>query len=417
MDEALRKRVESYVDLADREVDPVFVGRADLFETVASAARACAAGRPRGQTVCLAGPPGIGKTAFIEALRARGLSGRGGGRPTRVARAPATMLHNPHVVLRRLALALPDAWCGVGRARILDFVRDLSRRGGGITAFGAAPAEPEGDPLGEGLVEALRGVPKGAAVCLAVDEAQRLKPTPGGRVNELLANVHAGEHGGFPLFVLLAGHSQTPDVIQPSVSRRLAEDRVVHMQPLSGEEARTYLVRIMEHLGLRGPAQARRRLIDWLAAGCGGFPQHLRSAMTALGREVLAAGSPRLRDLDVARFAEDVARRRTGCYARRLSDLEKALPLVRELLKDWGPEGVPRAQAKDDAQALIMRQDAGRAAQLCAAGLDTGRSLVDAMIGRGLLAADADGSRWRCLIPSLRQYALTGTFRTQPPRT
>ena len=186
------------------------------------------------------------------------------------------------------------------------------------------------------------------------------------------------------------------------------------MQPLSGEEARTYLARIMDHLGLQGPARTRRRLIDWLAAECGSFPQHLRSAMTALGREVLAAGSPRLRDLDAAHLAEDVTRQRTGYYEGRLADLEEALPLVRTLLGKWGPEGVPRAQAKDDAQALIMRQDAERTAQLRDAGLDTGPDLVGAMISRGLLAG-GDGGRWRCLIPSLRQYALTGTFRTAPP--
>ena len=415
MDEAQRKRIEAYVDLSDREVEPVFVGRADLFETVASAARACADGHPRGQTVCLAGPPGIGKTAFIEALRTRGLDGWEGP-PTLVVDVDPWRLHDARFVLERVALALAEKDAVWRRVREKGKAAGARVRSFSILGIGGAidPKVPKADFLAEGLARALDGAPGGFAVCLAVDEAHQLRQTPGREANELLAMIHAGVYADYPLFVLLAGHSQTPDVIRRSVSRRLAGGRLHHMQPLSGEEARTYLARIMDHLGLQGPARTRRRLIDWLAAECGGVPQHLRSAMTALGREVLAAGSPRLRDLDAAHLAEDVTRQRTGYYEGRLADLEEALPLVRTLLGKWGPEGVPRAQAKDDAQALIMRQDAERTAQLRDAGLDTGPDLVGAMISRGLLAG-GDGGRWRCLIPSLRQYALTGTFRTAPP--
>ena len=252
-------------------------------------------------------------------------------------------------------------------------------------------------------------------MCLAVDEAQRLKPTPGGEANELLANVHAGEHADFPLFVLLAGHSQTPDIIQPSVSRRLAGRRAVRMQPLSGEEARTYLAGVMDHLGLLGPAKVRRRLIDWLAAECGGFPHHLRSAMTALGAEMLRADSARPGDLDAKRVAADLAGLRVDYYQGRLSGLRPALPVIRELLGDWGPAGISLERAEDDARALLARMGADMRAELRAAGMGTGPDLVGAMVSRGLLAADAGGERWRCLIPSLRQYVLTGTFRTRPP--
>ena len=417
MDETQRRRIQSYVRRTDRAVEPVFVGRDDLFRMVSDAAGACADGHPQGQTVCVSGPPGIGKTAFLAELRRRG-RGDWGGPPLAAASVPANMLHDPRVVLRSLIEALPDGWCGSDKDGIWERTQAILDRGASFNVFGtglalgAAPAEPEGDILGDGLDEVLRSLPEGAAVCLFVDEAQQLKPTPGGRSNDLLANIHAGMYARHPLFVLLAGLAQTPDVIRPSISR-LAGRRSVRMQALARSESKAYINGVLDHFGATEP---RRRLVDWIVRECCGFPHHLRSAMTALGEEALRADSANLKDLDLNHVAKGMADLRTDYYETRLSGLGPALPLARRLLDDWGSKGVSRTQAEDDAETQIAQADSSRANLLRRAGLDTGIDLVDAMISGGLLAAGAEyPTRWRCLIPSLRKYALAESFRTTPP--
>ena len=417
MNEAQRERIREYAQLGDRGTEPLFVGREDLFRTVAASAGACVAGQPQGQTVCLSGPSGIGKTAFLTELRRRGRRDWGGP-PLAAASVPANMLHDPRVVLRSLVDALPDDWCGAGKGVILDRIGTILKRGASFSVFGMgaalgpAPPEPEGDILGDGLAEVLRGLPEGVAVCLFVDEAQQLDPTPGKNRNDLLANIHSGWHARHPLFVLLAGLAQTPDVIRSSISR-LAGRRSLRMQALARSESKAYVNGILDYFGMEGP---RRRLVDWIVCECCGFPHHLRSAMTALGEEVLHVGSANLKDLDLARVAKGIADLREDYYETRLSGLGPALPLARRLLDDWGPEGVSRERATTDARFLLTKQDESMREEVSAVGMGSGEKLFSAMIGSGLLAAGVDRPpRWRCLIPSLRQYVLTGTFRTRPP--
>ena len=417
MDEVQRERIREYAQLGDRGTEPLFVGREDLFRTVAASAGACVAGQPQGQTVCLSGPPGIGKTAFLTELRRRGRRDWGGP-PLAAASVPANMLHDPRVVLRSLVDALPDDWCGAGKGVILDRIGTILKRGASFSVFGMGAAlgpaqpEPEGDILGDGLAEVLRGLPEGVAVCLFVDEAQQLDPTPGKNRNDLLANIHSGWHARHPLFVLLAGLAQTPDVIRPTISR-LAGRRSLRMQPLARSESKAYVNGVLDHFGTEGP---RRRLVDWIVRECGGFPHHLRSAMTALGEETLHVGSANLKDLDLNRVAKGIADLRTDYYEDRLAGIRPILPLARRLLDGWGPKGVSRERAADDAHAQIAQLNAERRERLRTAGMAVGEDLVDAMIGAGLLAANADRPpRWRCLIPSLRQYVQTETFRTTSP--
>ncbi len=415
MDEAQRERIEEYVNLSDRAVEPVFVGRQDLFGIAAKAARACATGHPDGQTLCVSGPPGVGKSAFIAALRGRALADWEGP-PTLVVKVDPWRLHDARFTLERVAQALAEK--DAARRTWKKMKAAGARvRGFSVLGLGGAigPKDPKADFLAEGLAKALADAPEGFVLCLAVDEAQMLKPTPGGAANELLAMIHAGVYADYPMFVLLAGLSHLPDVVRPSISR-LADGRAVRMQPLFRDESRTYLERTLDHLELRGNRRSRRRLIDWLVVECSGFPQHLRVAMTAVGEETLRTDSASLHDFDMRRLADDVGARRAEYYKGRLADLEDALPVIRALFGKWGPEGVRKTQAKDDAQDLIMEQKDGRMVQLRDAGLDSGHRLVNAMIARGLLASDgALDEHWRCLIPTLRGYVQTGMFKTASP--
>ncbi len=416
----LRTKIVKYVRHADREIEPMFVGREDLFAAVADSALSCADGYPRGQTLCLAGPPGIGKTAFLDALRERSLAGDWGGPPTLTVEVDADELHDPRLVLAAVALALPDNLSGRLDGRVRQSLSDFAKRIISVSALGAqiALTQPEGPPpsLWNGLANLL---PKGreAVLCLAVDEAHKLKPTPGQRDNEVLAKLHLGrQRERLPVFALLAGHSQTPEVIAPSVSRRLAGGRLKYVQPLGRSESLEYVAGILEHCEIQGPTQKKRKFAAWTAEVCGGFPHHLRSAMTAFGKEVLRADGARLRDLDVTRMVQEIGRLRREYYYRRVADLRPAMPVVRTVLANWGRDGaVSREEAEDDLADAIAGVDAQRLERMREEDVHTPKRLADRMISAGLLAADEAGERWRCIIPSLRQYALTNQFETPSP--
>ena len=416
----LRAKVEDYVNRSDREAEPVFVGRKDLFATVASAAQSCADGHPRGQTVCLAGPPGVGKTAFLDALRLRSLGGNWGGPPTLTVGIDPDELHDPRLVLAAVALAMPEKWRSGLSERIRKLMMKFAERAISISAFGAriALAQPEGPPpsLWDGLANLL---PKNreAVLCLSVDEAHKLKPTPGEQDNKTLAKLHFGnQRERLPAFALLAGHSQTPDVIARSVSRRLAGGHLKYVQPLGRRESKAYVAGILEHCGVQGSAQEKLRFATWTVDVCGGFPHHLRSAMTALGGEILRADSTRLRDLDTSRMVQEIERLRREYYRHRVAGLRPAMPVVRKVLAKWGPNGATsREAAENDLADAIASVDAQRLARMRKAGIEVAEDLADRMVSRGLLSADEDGERWRCIIPSLRQHVLTDRFETPSP--
>ncbi len=432
MDKALKLKIERYVNRSDREIEPVFVGRQDLFRTVAAAANACADGHPRGQTVCLAGPPGIGKTAFLAALRTRGLSGDWGGPPVLMAEVSPAKLHDPHFVLAAVARALPTSWRNALDERARQSVQDLIRRVVSVSAFGAQVTLSSPNQAAEFLWEGIqRLTPKGhkAVLCICVDEAHKLKPTPGGQDNldhklkptpggqdnEVLAELHFGcPQDSPPAFALLAGHSQTPNVIETSVSRRLATERLVHMQPLSRSESIEYVRKTLDYCGVRGVG--RRRFAEWAADECGGFPHHLRNVMAAVGEEMLRSDAAELSKLDLKRIAADVGRRRTVYYSARLSGLEAARPLINHLLLKWADKPVSLDRAMRDVFDAIGSCSVDDRRFLAGAGLDDYVQLVDRMITKGFLAAvDRDGLKWSCIVPSLCEYARTDRHETRAP--
>ena len=418
MDKALKVKIERYVNRSDREIEPVFVGRQDLFRTVAAAANACADGHPRGQTVCLAGPPGIGKTAFLTELRTRGLSGDWGGPPVLMAEVSPAKLHDPHFVLAAVARALPTSWRNALDERTRQSVQDLIRRVVSISAFGAQITLSSPNQATEFLWEGIqRLTPKDqeAVLCICVDEAHQLKPTPGGQHNEVLAELHFGcPQDSPPTFALLAGHSQTPNVIETSVSRRLATERLVHMQPLSRSESIEYVRRTLDYCGVRGVG--RRRFAEWAADECEGFPHHLRNVMAAVGEEMLRSDAADLSKLDLKRIAADVGRRRTVYYSARLSGLEAARPLINRLLQMWADKPVALDRAMRDAFDAMGSCSVDDQRFLAGAGLDNYVQLVDRMITKGFLAAvDRDGLKWSCIVPSLCEYARTDRHETRAP--
>jgi len=103
LSEAQRIRLSDYAIQGSREIEPVFVGRANLFELLKGNARSVLAKCFRGRTVCLSGAPGIGKTAFLEELRTRCEAGTFLNGKARFVDVDAGELHNPVAIMEACA--------------------------------------------------------------------------------------------------------------------------------------------------------------------------------------------------------------------------------------------------------------------------------------------------------------------------
>lgn len=424
--EAQRESLQAYAEKKDRGREPVFVGRKDLFELVAGNARAAARGDVEGRTICIAGPPGIGKTAFLTEFAKRTKAGAWGDPPAACVSMSASILYSPGLMLAAVASQLPEGWRrGHDEARGL-----LGRMTGADVGFGfggfalsasatwdARKAEPDPTMPWAKLAEVPKpgGAPEGAVVILMVDEAHSLKDTPGEEGNLLLRSLHEGPRfeGGAPLpaFAVFAGHTHTPDWLEKSISGRFAEGNQQYMRTLSEADALDYVGRTLSHFGVSGGDPGRRELADWIARECGGFPRHLRSAMGAVAESLLSADSLALSDLDGAFVAERLSSRREAYYEVRAKGAARHVKReLGALLRKWDEGDRPRDKAAGQAalRRFIQELDPEKRELMAEDGVGNSAQLIDEMIRNGLLMTDRSGGGCRCPIDSMAAWLESG---------
>lgn len=422
-------RIGKYFDKADRGGEPVFVGRADLFEVVARNARAAANGDVEGRTVCLAGPPGVGKTAFLRALGERAPGGGWGGPPMACIEIPPAHLRSPARVLAAIAWQLPKDWRPPTEA-LLEPLRNISGAGVSVGAAGfnfsaTLDRQTLESPLmpWEELPTALKRLPPGAVLCLSVDEAHTLPNTLGEDRNLLLQSVHMGPppmRRGVPppVFAVLAGHTQTPEVLEPSISQRYATGNLRYLGSLSHDESVSYVLGTLRHLQGSGRDPHRNALAQWVAGECGGFPHHLRNALESVAEGMLHADSLQLADLDGAFVADDLRKRRELYYEARAKGAVATISRqLGALLRGWslgrGPDG--REQGEVALDSFLRELPPETQGLLAAKGVTNGVALMEEMIRRGVLMHDRAGGGCRCPIDSLIRWLEMGSHVGRAP--
>ena len=421
-----RERLRDYCDKRDREGEPLFVGRADLFELVASNARAAAKGAVKGRTICLAGPPGVGKTAFLEALAERSPADGWGGPPMACVAIDPDDLQSPAHVLAEIAWQLPKAWRSpteaVGKALgNLGAVGVSVGTAGFSFSLSASPGQrgPQSRRMPWADLPAATGrMPSGAVLCLVIDEAHGLSNTLGEDRNVLLRSLHMGaprlrdRAPPPPVFATLAGHTQTPKVLEPSISQRYATGNLRYMGPLSNGESISYVLGTLEHLQGAGWDPDGKALADWIAGECGGFPHHLRNAMEAVAKGMLLAGSLRLAELDGEVVAEELRWRREDYYrSRAKGPISTLAPQLGALLADWSRRSPPVRDAQGRRALTKLLEDAPDDVrkEVAEEGVVSGRGLMEEMVRRGALMPDADGRGCRCPIDSMIGWLESGS--------
>ncbi len=323
-----KKELESFLDLTEGAPPRVFVGRAEVLDDIAKAARQVWKGSGDNKhgaektTRIIQGAPGAGKSSILEEMKKN---------PER--------LHTESVGKAPLVVALKSGDIG-GAADILqplarsinpraaeEFLSHSIRTSGGEAGIGLGPVKAFGkqettmeparprmhwDVFGE-WAERHGGFDR--PIVLAIDEAQRLDHDQKHPVSKLFQSLHDG--CGLPIALVLAGLSDTEHS-----ARKMGLTRIPHRQKhnigrFPDHEVQELMERSCAHFGI-GIAGFEHE-IDRLIEPCDGWPRHLHIVLQALGAEALRTEG----DLGRAaweRIQAEIKTGRDGYYDGQFSD-------------------------------------------------------------------------------------------------
>ena len=368
-----------------RDSGRFFVGREAALGRVADAAagwrRAVNAGQSPFGVVLISGAPGAGKTAILRRVL------ENPPKSTAALSMPLLRLSTE----ASLAGSLRNALAGPADKAV------TSMRPSGVAAnLGLAkftwerPSTPPAtlSELDEGLSVG-RGVD---AVVLLIDEVQNATPDQA----RMLAALHQGATG-LPLVPVLAGLSDAGDVLaRGGISRRAVEYDIRLGRLDEGEPAEA--VRMMlDTFRVQGPDGVRDRWARNIEAASDRWPAHLKTALTALARELLRADGD-LALADWSRIKRDAAALRVAGYMAGVSlEMENAAPLLAQLLRWTADQPVRRVHAIAELRRLMDKNPVRDMEP---------EEFLDHLIHQGVLH-DPNGDRqYLCPIPSFRDFLI-----------
>jgi len=226
---------------------------------------------------------------------------------------------------------------------------------------------------------------------------------------------------GVPVFAVLTGHVQTPDVLNNTISAgRYAGSNEQPMKPLSSSDSRKYATRMLHWVRtgethLPGSVrQPDRRIAGWIDKECGGWPHHLRNAMASIAEEHLRSDSVELANLDGKRVEENLTRRRLIYYQGRLQSpaFDEMEDVIGNVLSDLhaaplnrsGLLACARKHIREAGEGLWWRHGRPEAAAREFV-LGDGGLIEKGLVGRTMSGNDV---RFVCPIASMRRYVQTG---------
>ncbi len=316
-----------WLDQTDRaEVgrEAFFSGRKREYEVFGRAARNLRLNRVGGETLIFQGAPGAGKTALrLECMEAVKLHSKPEEpwvaamlRPGDLAAAGNVALQIVDAVHKE-SMRLAHTASGDVASKLKQLVNlggkllaGLSQRGFSFAGF-AVPGKPSDSATSEfrNIVKLLRNF----RVVIYIDEAQNI---PVGRETKNVIEILHNPIEGLPLVAAFFGLSGTQDLLRDCGLSRPAADRVVNLEPLSLEDARDSLGRMLDTY-YAGTDEEKDVWAGALAELSQGWPQHINRIGVAAGH-VLCSNRGKLGRHLLAQALEKGIQQKNAYYRDRI---------------------------------------------------------------------------------------------------
>ncbi len=409
MNKDQKRKLESFLDQTEGAPPRVFVGRAEVLDDIAKAARQVWKGSGANKhgaekaTRIIQGAPGAGKSSILEEIKKNPerLYTESVGKPPLVVVLESGVIEEPVDILQPLARSInPTA--------AEEFLSHSSRTPGGEAGIGLGPVKAVGkqettmeparprirwDVLGD-WVEQHGGFDR--PIVLAIDEAQNLDHDRTHPLSKLLQALHG--NCGLPIALVLAGLSDTE-----YSARKMGLTRIPHRQKHSigrfpDHEVQELMERSCAHFGIDVTGFGHE--IDRLLQPCDGWPRHLHIVLQALGAEALRTEG----DLGRAaweRIQAEIRTGRDGYYDGQFSnEMKDAMELT---------AGVMAAMDSNQGSSRIKRlmedlHEADPREYRLPAGMDADAFFIH-LVHQGALHEES-ANRYACPIPSFRTYLL-----------
>ncbi len=317
-----------WLDQTDRaEVgrEAFFSGREREYEIFQRAASNLRSNRIGGGTLIFQGAPGAGKTALrLECMEAVKLHSKPQEpwvaallRPGELASADSVILQIVDAV-RKESLRLAQAASGDLAPKLKQLANlggkllaGLSQRGFSFAGF-AVQGKQSVSAVSEfrSMAKLLRDF----RMVIFIDEAQNI---PVGSATKNVLDMLHNPIEGLALVTAFFGLSDTQDLLRDCGLSRPAADRAVNLEPLSLEDAKDSLRRMLDTY-YTGTDEEKKVWAGALAELSQGWPQHINRIGVAAGR-VLCANEGKLRRHLLAQALEKGIQQKNAYYRYRIS--------------------------------------------------------------------------------------------------
>lgn len=421
-----RDRVHAYAATSDRDVEPVFVGREDLFDVVDKSLHNARHDRTGSLTIIIGGAPGAGKSAFVaECLRRYGSEGSPA---VPVQMAVRRIGSGEFVYLLGKALdKTPVERVSESRSSRKGGTAGIAGTGGRyervsttetVTPSDLERAERDG-PVPWNVIEELYAEKLSSRpIILFVDEAQNFCRTGERNHDGIPEELHQGPTGGQDVAVIpvYTGLADTRQVLRDEAGVTRPDERnVLPLGALSRSESEEYVKAVVgDYLGAVGARGQLSKLSRWTLDHCDDWPQHLRSMNAAVAECMLEANSRDLRDLDATALQQRAKSRRNQYYEARNAGASNGLfPDVAKAVIERSTErgGAEQRSLSMLAHARLQEEPADSGEDI-----PSGSRYIADMIHAGMLQKDAETGLFVCPIPSLHTWLERRDCRISKPR-